>query len=281
MSNVQNRINNYFSQLEKFINKLPLTEKDKNYIWFVSYIRFYDELVLDEKGNTTYGIQTEWQLQRFIEQFKKNLQKSRLKAIEKWTDELNKIKPNEAISKIDKHLYNLKKKELLTEIGGESTNDWQKWLEKYLSNELGWQQKRLTRKPLKQEIKGFESKLTDPQISSLYEQMQGNYFNTSPENLTAFLNGGDLDDIVIKWIDKSTTRHEPNKSTIYEFLYLLRQYNYIESNEFDTTSSNPNNLYRKLETVFFDINNFPQSNPHNIQRNTDRQKELEIIIKFL
>jgi len=184
MSNVQNRINNYFSQLEKFINKLPLTEKDKNYIWFVSYIRFYDELVLDEKGNTTYGIQTEWQLQRFIEQFKKNLQKSRLKAIEKWTDELNKIKPNEAISKIDKHLYNLKKKELLTEIGGESTNDWQKWLEKYLSNELGWQQKRLTRKPLKQEIKGFESKLTDPQISSLYEQMQ-DYFRGNFESFTA------------------------------------------------------------------------------------------------
>lgn len=132
-----------------------------------------------------------------------------------------------------------------------------------------------------QRKKGFESKLKDNQIKSLYKQMQGNYFDTSPENLKAFLQGGNLDGIVIKWTDKSTKRHEPNKRTIYEFLYLLKEYNYIDSKEFDTTSSNPNNLYRKLETVFPDINNFPQSNPHNIQRHTDRQKGLEIIIKSL
>jgi len=184
MSNLQNRIDNYFRQLEKFINKLPLTEKGKKYIWFDSFIRFYDEPVLDEKGNTTYGIQTEWQLQRFIEQFKQNLQKSRLKAIEKWTDELNKIEPDEAISEIDRHLYDLKKKELLSEIGGESTNDWQKWLEKYLSNELGWQQKRLTKKPLKQEIKGFYSGLNDNHIKNLYEQMQ-DYFRGNFESFKA------------------------------------------------------------------------------------------------
>lgn len=130
-------------------------------------------------------------------------------------------------------------------------------------------------------IKGFQTNLTDKQIENLYIQMQDKYFDTSPENFNVFLRAGDLDGIIIKWIDKSITRHKPNKSTIYEFLYLLKEYNYIDHKEFDTTPSNQNNLYRKLETVFPDINNFPQSNPFKLQGNTARHKELETIIKSL
>lgn len=152
---MQNRIDGYFEKLTEFINKIPLSDKGKNYLWFISFCQFYEEPVLSENGKTTYGIQTEWQLQRFIEQFKKNFQKLRLKAVEKWTDELNNIEPPEAVAKIDKQLYQLRKKELLAEIGADGLNDWDRWLQKYLSNEIYHQQKRPARKPIKTPKKDF------------------------------------------------------------------------------------------------------------------------------
>ena len=150
---MQNRIDGYFEKLTEFINKIPLSDKGKNYLWFISFCQFYDEPVLSENDKTTYGIQTEWQLQRFIERFKKNFQKLRLKAVEKWTDQLNRIEPSEAVAKIDKQLYELRKKELLADIGADGLNDWDKWLQKYLSNEIDYQQKKPTRKPPKQQKK--------------------------------------------------------------------------------------------------------------------------------
>jgi len=147
---MQNRIDGYFDKLTEFINNLPISDKGKNYLWFVSFCKFYDEPVLAEDGKTTYGIQTEWQLQRFIEQFKKNFQKLRLNAVKKWTDELNRIEPSEAVAKIDKQLYELRKKELLADIGADGLNDWDRWLQKYLSNERDYHQKRHDRKPPKQ-----------------------------------------------------------------------------------------------------------------------------------
>jgi hypothetical protein len=79
----QKRIDGYFDKLTDYINKLPLSDKGRNYLWMHSFCQFYDEQVQSECGKNTYGIQTEWQLQRFIEQFKKNLQKLKLKAVEK------------------------------------------------------------------------------------------------------------------------------------------------------------------------------------------------------
>lgn len=136
---IQNRIDGYFNKLIDFIKKLPLTNNGKNQFMFTALCKFYDEQVISEDGSFTYGIKSEWQLQRFIEQFKKDFQKTRIKAIEKWTDKLNKLETSKAVSKIDKHLYELRKMELLSEIGADGLNDWQKWLKKYLNNEKEYQ----------------------------------------------------------------------------------------------------------------------------------------------
>ena len=132
---LQLKIDKYFSQLEIFINKLPLNEEGKNYIWFHSFIQFYDTLIGSETGKPTYGIQTEWQLQRFIEQFKTNFQKLRLKRMEAYSKELENLPPLVARDKINKELHRIKRKEIFAEIGGRKPTDWDKWLQNYLTHE--------------------------------------------------------------------------------------------------------------------------------------------------
>ena len=214
---LQNKIDSYFEKLTEFINKLPLSDKGKNYIWSDSFCKFYDEPVISENGTNTYGIQTEWQLQRFIEEFKKNLKKSRLKAIEKWTDELNHIEPSEAVAKIDKHLYQLKQKELLSEIGGESLSDWQSWLKKYLTNEIDHQQKKPATKPKKQQNKTTYQWQNNPdkEIPELHRLMIEKYKLIAPETtyeqFKAIFTGQPIDTInPIKW-------HQDNASELIYF----------------------------------------------------------------
>ena len=131
-------------------------------------------------------------------------------------------------------------------------------------------------------LKGFKSNLTEPEITILYEAMQNNFFQTTLENLKAFLMGKSLHNVNIKWIDKGITRHEPNKQTIFEFIYLLKEYKHIPNDEFDYTPTNQNNLYNRLRAVFSDIKNFSNSNTTGKpNKNTARKKELETIIKSL
>ncbi|MDG5800040.1 hypothetical protein QA597_06680 [Marinilabiliaceae bacterium ANBcel2] len=134
---------------------------------------------------------------------------------------------------------------------------------------------------LNSEVTGLNTKLNKHQIKTLHKKLNDNFLKTPIEHFEAFLTNKNLMGIRIKWIDLSTTRKTPNKSTIYEFLYLLKECNYIESKEFDTNPTNPNNLYRKLKSIFPDITNFPNSNPYGIQRKTARHKELETIIQSL
>ncbi len=227
---MQNRIDGYFEKLTEFINKIPLSDKGKNYIWFISYCQFYDKPVLSENGKTTYGIQTEWQLQRFIEQFKKNFQKLRLKAVEKWTDELNNIEPPEAVAKIDKQLYQLRKKELLAEIGADGLNDWDRWLQKYLSNELDHQQKRPARKPPKQQKKTSYVWQSNPdkELPELYNLMIKKYKLIAPETtyeqFKSVFTGQEIERInPIKW-------HQGNASELLYFIDRLEQSNNIVHN---------------------------------------------------
>ena len=227
---MQNRIDGYFEKLTEFINKIPLSDKGKNYLWYISFCQFYDEPVLSENGKTTYGIQTEWQLQRFIEQFKKNFQKLRLKAVEKWTDELNNIEPPEAVAKIDKQLYQLRKKELLAEIGADGLNDWDRWLQKYLSNEIDHQQKRPARKPPKQQKKTSYVWQSNPdnELPELYSLMINKYKLIAPETtyeqFKAVFTGQAIESInPIKW-------HQDNASELLYFIDRLEQLNNIEHN---------------------------------------------------
>ena len=102
------------------------------------------------------------------------------------------------------------------------------------------------------------------------------------KDFATFFNGGDLTGKKIIWIDKSLTRHEPNKQTIYELLYLLRDFNYIENNEINnTTATNPNNLYNKLKAVFPNIKNFQQTNPFESKKDTLRKERLHEIVSKL
>jgi hypothetical protein len=172
-----------------------------------SYCQFYDEPVPSENDKNTYGIQTEWQLQRFIEQFKKYFQKLRIKRIEAYSKELENILPSEAVAKIDKQLYELRKKELLAEIGGEGLNDWENWLKKYYSSEIDHHQKRPARKLPKQQKKTSYVWQIDPdkELPELYRLMVNKYkliaSETTIEQFKAIFTGQPIESIVpIKWI---------------------------------------------------------------------------------
>lgn len=247
------------SQLEKLLREKKIYETIKS---TKPYFRW--ELIENTEGfylsiRDTY----------LISDYNENTSKTLLNIIRLSVLSLNNDKKKDVINKLLKILNNDRQWE---------SDNFKRSIRKFLVKE--WEAIS-SKNTTTVQVKGFHSKLNDEQIKHLYEKMQNNYFETSLENLIAFLKGGNLDGIFIKWIDKSITRHEPNKKTIFEFLFLLKEYNYLESNEFDTTSSNINNLYRKLETVFPDIKNFPQSNSYKVQKNTERQKELETIIQTL
>ena len=272
---MQNRIDGYFEKLTEFINKIPLSDKGKNYLWYISFCQFYDEPVLSENGKTTYGIQTEWQLQRFIEQFKKNFQKLRLKAVEKWTDELNNIEPPEAVAKIDKQLYQLRKKELLAEIGADGLNDWDRWLQKYLSNEIDHQQKRPARKPPKQQKKTSYVWQSNPdkELPELYSLMLNKYKLIAPETtleqFKAVFTGQPIESInPIKW-------HQDNAS---ELLYFNKA--------IQAKVDNVWHIYQRLAACFVK----PDGKPFNavwkslkteieINLSSDKKKAIDELVK--
>jgi hypothetical protein len=273
----QNRIDGYFEKLTEFINKLPLSDEGKNYIWFVSFCQFYDEPVLSENGKTTYGIQTEWQLQRFIEQFKNNFQKLRLKAVQKWTDELNRIEPSEAVAKIEKRLYELRKKELLSDIGADDLNDWDRWLKKYLSNEIDYQQKKPTRKSSKQQKKTSFVWQSNPnkELPELYSLMVNERkliaSETTFEQFKAVFTGLPIVSInPIKW-------HQDNASELLYFNEAIRN-----------KVNNVWNIYQRLAACFVKPDGKPfkvvwkSLKTHiGINLSPDKQKAIdELVSKF-
>jgi hypothetical protein len=101
--------------------------------------------------------------------------------------------------------------------------------------------KNKVKEPKKEQIKGFQSKLTDEQITSLYNKMQGNYFDTSPENF------------------KSIFRDEPiqthidwNKSSVL-LAYFIKKLFYID---------NPFDYWNKAKFIF-NAKNLRQSESNN------------------
>lgn len=136
----------------------------------------------------------------------------------------------------------------------------------------------------KNAITGFKSNLNDDQIKRLFNSLIENYISkdTSFNQFQAIFKHEKLTHgFKIQWIDKSKTRHEPNKQTLFEFFYLLRDHDFLDKMNFDTSPSNENNLYRKLEYIFPDIKHFKNTNPHCSQKKTLRQQELEKIILSL
>jgi hypothetical protein len=275
----QNRIDGYFEKLTEFINKIPLSDKGKNYIWMHSYCQFYDEPVPSENGKNTYGIQTEWQLQRFIEQFKKYFQKLRIKRIEAYSKELENILPSEAVAKIDKQLYELRKKELLAEIGGEGLNDWENWLKKYYSSEIDHHQKRPARKLPKQQKKTSYVWQIDPdkELPELYRLMVNKYkliaSETTIEQFTDIFTGQPIENVnPIKW-------HEDNASELLYFIIRLEQLHTIVHNLKRAD-------YQKMTACFVKPDGKPfnvvwKSLKTNIKNglSPDKQKDIDELVK--
>jgi hypothetical protein len=94
MSNTQETLDFFFSKLTALIEKLPLSHENKNLLWVDTYGKFYEEKMVSKSGSYTQGVTTEWQLQKFYEQFRKNLFNSPVKVEGIWMEELEKLDPS-------------------------------------------------------------------------------------------------------------------------------------------------------------------------------------------
>lgn len=145
----QSDIDNNYKILIDWIETIPVSDKGKSFLKSLCYKNFYDSwILLNEKddledleveeiniGLYTYGIKTKSQFNDFRNYFFENIKKSRLKAIVKWSEDLKIKNPDDAQKIIDSHIYKINKIELLSEIGGQTLNEWQMWLRRFLENE--------------------------------------------------------------------------------------------------------------------------------------------------
>jgi len=117
-----------------------------------------------------------------------------------------------------------------------------------------------------QKKKGFQSKLTVNQIKSLYEQMQGNYFYTSPENFMAIFNQNLTNFTPIKRTKKFT-----NSLLIYFASELFQK-------------ENPND-YVRITEYCFNVKNLSKSQNNYIQYNSNHKpkgfQEIDKIIQTI
>lgn len=191
MSKIQNKIDLVFNQLTEYINRLPITNEAKNYIWLDSFTKFYDSYQpIDEEGTKmTYGIQTEWQLKKFREQFNSNISKLRINNIKKWTEELNKIDTNNAIDRVNYQLHQIKQKKLLEKIGGDKINNFDLWLDEYLSSQLDYLHTKNSTPKSKLDInpQQLKTKLSDSQIENLYHLLISHVFLSKETNKNNFI----------------------------------------------------------------------------------------------
>ena len=180
--------------------------------------------------------------------------------------------------KIDKQLYELRKKELLAEIGGEGLNDWENWLKKYYSNEIDLHQKRPSRKPPKQQKKTsyvWQNK-PDQELPELYSLMIHRYKLIAPETtygqFTAIFTGQPIDESIkpIRW----------NQDNASELLYFIGRLE--ESNNIDHNPKRAN--YKKMTACFVKPNGSPfKANWKQLKSiiNTNLSKDKQMVIDEL
>jgi len=129
----------------------------------------------------------------------------------------------------------------------------------------------------------FKSTLTESQKSKLFNELLNSKFihkDTKESHFKAVFSGNlPVDFSHIEWIDKGTTRHEPNAQTLFELLYLLKPY--IDKENYDTSASNEANFYRLIKNCFANVKNMPEKNPAKAQGDTPRKKLLKTIVDSL
>ena len=143
----ESHIDRNYKILIDWIETIPVDRNGKGFLKRICFDNFYDSwILLNEKENFegleiteinnglyTYGIKTQSQFNDFRNYFFEKIKKSRLKAIVKWSDNLKDR--DDSLEIIDKHIYEINKKELLSEIGAEPLDGWKVWLKRFLENE--------------------------------------------------------------------------------------------------------------------------------------------------
>lgn len=124
----------------------------------------------------------------------------------------------------------------------------------------------------------LQTNLTDTQRGKLFDLLLSNKYIAPTTNKESFIwaFGAEKSEPTgwqqIEWIDKSTTRKEPNIQTLFELIYLLGVNK-------DTSANNPNNLYKKMYYCFSGFENISSKNPTKIQQKTLRQIQLKTILE--
>ncbi len=192
----QNVVDNLFFYLAGGILELPITKENKKLLFWDTVERLYVAPTPLENGNYTYGVKTEWQLDRFTEQFDRDFKKLRKQRVIEWSVNIDGLEPSKAIKKI-KHLqYPIKKRALFAELEGKNPNEWEDWLIRFFDNELEHQFDKST-KLVKTIATRKDKELREwilPDLIPKFEEIENQLYNDG------FL------DIELKWNRKKTQK---------------------------------------------------------------------------
>jgi len=122
----------------------------------------------------------------------------------------------------------------------------------------------------------FQTNLTDEQRGKLFDLLVENGFipNINKDSFIWAFGGEKQPNNFeqLEWIDKSTTRREPNMKTFYELLLLLGV-------PFDTKANSKQNLYDKIKYCFKGFVNIQAKNTdYEVIGNTPRKRLLKKIV---
>jgi hypothetical protein len=120
----------------------------------------------------------------------------------------------------------------------------------------------------------FITRLTEEQLKFLYKKLRkAGYIDhrTSEETFVMVFSGVSIDNLnekTIIWVDKGKTRHEPHGATLYELIYLLKEFMLDETSWSNLFSSHvfkmdgtTNSLYQKLNACFSGVKYINTKNP--------------------
>jgi hypothetical protein len=139
-------------------------------------------------------------------------------------------------------------------------------------------------------VASFESTLTEPQLKTLFAELISNenkfiHPDTTPEQFIAVFRAEVIENINrVKWIDiPDKNKASINAKTLFELLYLLKEKDLINKDDFDTNPHNKSNFYKKINLCFSDITgkdikDIKSKCPTKAEKNTERKIKLAEIL---
>ena len=196
---------NWLKQADLFENYQ--NNPDQQQTIFIDYKREKEFIEKEFSEWMSGSPKSEWTDSDYLE-MEVAIKKARESKIKKLDDELSSVNPSEAVAILDKLLYGLRRKELLTEVGAAFTDwgDWDDWHRKYLICAKNYHQKRLSIKPPKQKNRTTYQWQgnADKELPELYSLLVNEYnliaSDTTLEQFTDIFTGQSIDYIdPIKW----------------------------------------------------------------------------------